>query len=74
MANLNECHVCGSTQNHRQNCGFKARQMLVQLRALAYSASLKGENLQGIPELVLVGNAYVGMSQRMLKIIEPSDG
>lgn len=71
MTDFNKCHICDSTQNHLQDCGLKARRMLIQLRALAYSAHLKGENLQGIPELKLVGNAYVGMSQRMMSIIDP---
>jgi hypothetical protein len=41
-----------------------------RVKALAQEAQMKGERLQQIPELKLVGNAYVGMSERILKALE----
>jgi hypothetical protein len=41
-----------------------------RVKALAQEAQRKGENLQQVPELKLVGNAYVGMSERILKALE----
>jgi hypothetical protein len=38
---------------------------LAKVLVLAAEADLKGEKLQEIPELKLVGNAYRGMSERI---------
>lgn len=65
-----ECLVCGAVYGHDPDCADMARNILARMLALAADAQIKGGNLQTIPELRLVGNAYCGMSERMFKVLD----
>lgn len=68
------CPVCGApdpaTDGHDSDCGRLARSILAQVFILAAEAELKGEKLRKmkVPELNLVGNAYLGMAERIFAI------
>ena len=62
---LGRCPVCDAFSGHGPDCGDLARTILARVLILAAEAEIKGNNLRGIPELKLVGNAYLGMSQRI---------
>ena len=62
---LGRCPICDASSGHNPDCGDLARTILARVLILAAEAEIKGDSLQGIPELKLVGNAYLGMAQRI---------
>lgn len=52
------------------SCDGDLRATVARVRALADEAEAKGQVLQAIPELQLIGNAYVGMAERIRAALE----